>query len=72
MDIIEKEEDENPDLFNERKKSVKIKRVSKPPNINLNIHPNFNPFNPNTNNNNNNNNDIIDNERNENNDNNNI
>jgi hypothetical protein len=72
MDIIEEEENENLDLFNERKITVKTKRVSKSPNINLNINPIFNPFNPNNNNNNNNNNDIIDKERNENNNNNNI
>jgi hypothetical protein len=61
MDIIEEEENENPDLFNERKMTVNTKCVSKFFNVKLN----FNPFNPN--NNNNNNKDIIDKERNENN-----
>jgi hypothetical protein len=63
MDIIKEEEKENPDLFNERKMTVKTKWVSKSPNLNLN----FNPFNPNNNNNNNNNEDIINKKRNDNN-----
>jgi hypothetical protein len=52
--IIEKEENEKPNLLNKKKITVRTKHLNKPPIVDLNINPNFNPFNSNNNNNNNN------------------